>query len=165
MGRGRLLRPVLILGVAAAITACGAGASTSPIPAPTSVITPRATPTTAATQSPEVTSTTTAAESAAPSGATSVAMTGPPPRFDAANLTVTAGPQVRFFLTNRSHGTHTFAIGLSRDRALAVSDAVLVGRSAVLTVRGLKPGAYVIWCTIDDHAAEGMVGTLNVRAP
>ncbi len=92
-------------------------------------------------------------------------MTGPPPRFDIAHLSVTAAPDVAFFLTNRAHVPHTFAIGLSRDHALAVSSLVFVGDSAVLTVEGLTPGAYVFWCTIGDHGAEGMRGTLDVRAP
>jgi plastocyanin len=68
-----------------------------------------------------------------------------------------------FFLTNDAHTFHTLAIGPAVGTILAVSDSVPVGRSAVFTVRGLKPGSYRIWCTIDSHAAEGMVGTLMVH--
>jgi uncharacterized cupredoxin-like copper-binding protein len=40
---------------------------------------------------------------------------------------------------------------------------VLQGKAAVFTVRGLRAGEYVIWCTIDGHAEEGMVGTLILK--
>jgi uncharacterized cupredoxin-like copper-binding protein len=93
-------------------------------------------------------------------------MTGPPPRFVPDSLTVAAGQDAVFFLTNHSHGVHTFALGPSRDAPpLAGSTGVLLGDSALFTVHGLKPGAYVFWCTVDDHANEGMVGALTVAAP
>jgi uncharacterized cupredoxin-like copper-binding protein len=40
--------------------------------------------------------------------------------------------------------------------------SVRVNHSAVFTVHGLDAGEYVIWCDVDNHAAEGMVGTLTV---
>ena len=106
---------------------------------------------------------TTVAATKAPTGAIRIGMIGPPPRFRPDKLTVTAGVLV-FFLTNTSLHYHTIAIGPAiLGNVLAASDAVQVGRSAVFTVRGLPRGAYAIWCTVDDHAAEGMVGTLTVR--
>lgn len=99
----------------------------------------------------------------APKGATRVAFLGPPPHCGPADLTVSAG-DVSFFLTNTSLTFHDIAIGPTLlGTALAVSDNVEVGRSAVFTVRRLPPGTYAIWCTIDSHAAEGMTGTLTVR--
>ncbi len=93
-------------------------------------------------------------------------MTGPPPRFVPDSLTVASGQDAVFFLTNHSHGVHTFTLGPSRTAPpLAGSTGVLLGHSALFSVHGLKPGAYVFWCTVDDHANEGMVGTLTVTAP
>lgn len=89
-------------------------------------------------------------------------MTGPPPQFAPAALTVKAGNEV-FFLSNVSHGTHSFAIGpADRSSHCAVSDPLRAGETAVFSVQGLKPGTYAFWCTIDGHAQEGMVGTLSV---
>lgn len=89
-------------------------------------------------------------------------MAGPPPHYVPSDLTAKAGDVV-FFVTNTSHGTHTLAIGRVMGTSLATSRAVLVGHAAAFTVHGLHAGDYLIWCTIDDHAAEGMVGTLTVR--
>ena len=111
--------------------------------------------------SAELTSTTEPA-TAAPPGAITVEASGPPPRFTPKDLTVDAGDVV-FFYTNVSHGTHTLAIGRSLQAKLTRSDSVRGGQAVTLTVHGLRPGAYVIWCTIGDHAAEGMVGTLTVK--
>jgi plastocyanin len=100
---------------------------------------------------------------AAPAGSIRVHLAGPPPHYEPADLTAIAG-DVTFFLDNTSEGIHTLAIGPQLYQPLAVSAQVEPGRSAVFTVIGLTAGRYVIWCTIDDHAAEGMVGTLTVSA-
>jgi plastocyanin len=76
-------------------------------------------------------------------------------------LTAAAGDVV-FFLDNASPGIHMLAIGPNLDTPLAVSSSVRVGHSAVFTVHGLDAGEYAIWCPVDNHAAEGMVGTLTV---
>jgi uncharacterized cupredoxin-like copper-binding protein len=68
-----------------------------------------------------------------------------------------------FYLHNRSQGIHTLAIGRELHKALATSANVLQGKAAVFTVHGLGAGEYVIWCTIDGHAGEGMVGTLILK--
>jgi plastocyanin len=88
-------------------------------------------------------------------------MVGPPPRYRPDKLTALPGVVV-FFLVNLSHGVHTLAIGPEVGDFLVVSDTVLVGHPQAFSVRGLQPGNYAIWCTIDDHAEEGMVGTLTV---
>ncbi len=105
---------------------------------------------------------TTVPASAAPVGAVVVRLAGPPPRFEPATLTTKPGDLV-YFLDNDSLGTHTLAIGLSIGEILAVSGNVESGRAAVFTVHGLQPGRYVTWCTIGDHTALGMVGTLTVE--
>jgi plastocyanin len=97
----------------------------------------------------------------APAGAISVDMTGPPPKFVPADLVAPTGDLV-FFLHNKSQGIHTLAIGRELHKALVSSSQVLHGQAAVFTVRGLQAGHYVIWCTIDGHAEEG-VGTLTVN--
>ena len=68
-----------------------------------------------------------------------------------------------FFLHNKSKGIHTLAIGRELHKPLVASSPVPQGQTAVFTVHGLEAGHYVIWCTIDDHAAEGMVGTLTLN--
>jgi plastocyanin len=114
-----------------------------------------------ASSKPEANSTTEPATSA-PAGAISVDMTGPPPKFVPADLVAPTGDLV-FFLHNKSQGIHTLAIGRELHKALVSSSQVLHAQAAVFTVRGLQAGHYVIWCTIDGHAEEGMVGTLTVN--
>jgi uncharacterized cupredoxin-like copper-binding protein len=84
---------------------------------------------------------------------------------------VFAGDNV-FFLVNASQGTHDLTIGpLSsiqgtawhKNNFLASSATVAPGQSAAFSVHGLKPGRYAFWCTIDDHAEEGMFGTISVK--
>lgn len=113
-----------------------------------------------ATPTPEVSSSTEPAASP-PAGAITVELAGPPPHFVPADLSVPAGDLV-FFLHNRSPGIHTLAIGHELHKILAASSNVTPGKAAAFTVHGLAAGQYVIWCTIDGHAEEGMVGTLTV---
>jgi plastocyanin len=136
------------------LTGCSGAASTSGSPA-TSVAA-AATP----SPTPGITATSVAA-TVAPSGSIRIEMVGPPPRYRPDKVTAHAGVVV-FFLVNLSHGVHTLAIGPEVGDFLVVSDTVLVGHPQAFTVRGLQPGTYAIWCTIDDHAEEGMVGTLTV---
>lgn len=105
---------------------------------------------------------TTVPATAAPAGSTQVQLAGPPGHFEPADLTATAG-DIAFFLDNTSAGTHSLAIGPALHESLAESANVLNGRAALFTVQGLQTGAYIIWCTVDNHAAEGMVGTLTVK--
>ncbi|MEA2610148.1 MAG: Copper binding protein plastocyanin/azurin family [Chloroflexota bacterium] len=105
---------------------------------------------------------TTVPASEAPAGAVRVQLAGPPGHFDPAELTATSGDVV-FFLNNVSPGVHSLAIGPALHESLAESANVLNGRAAVFTVNGLQAGHYIIWCTVSNHAAEGMVGTLVVK--
>lgn len=142
------------LAVLAIVSACSVPPSVLPATSSPAARTPgqHASPT------PEASSTTEPATSA-PAGAIDVEMAGPPGHFVPADLTAPAGDLV-FYLHNRSHGIHTLAIGRELHKALVTSASVLQGKAAVFTVRGLRAGEYVIWCTIDAHAEEGMVGTL-----
>lgn len=139
----------------------GATAAPSILPSASSVATPTVVPTVAPT--PSAVTSTTVASSSAPQGAVPVAFMGPPPRFGPANLTVKASDLV-FYLSNTSHAAHNVAIGAKvSGSAFAISRLVEVGTSAVYTVRGLTPGTYAFWCTISDHAAAGMFGSLTVN--
>jgi plastocyanin len=159
------------------LSACGAAAAS---PAPTTstgtgTVPPSAEATflatAAASAAPELSSTTVRATSA-PDGAVTVEMTGPPPHYVPRAVTAKAG-EVVFFLDNTSlQGIHTLAIDraplvFANDRVtntpLAVSDKVIYRQAATFTVEGLKAGTYFIWCTIDNHAREGMTGTLTVN--
>jgi hypothetical protein len=48
---------------------------------------------------------------------------------------------------------------------LAGSDNIAADASGPLDLTGLAPGSYQVWCTLPEHAAEGMVNTLVIRAP
>ena len=145
---------VLVAGCSAAPSATETVTkSSSAAASPTSPASPSATP---------VLDSTTEDAEEAPAGSILVDMTGPPPRFEPDALTAAAGDVV-FFLDNLSPGIHNLAIGHSLDETLVVSSSVRVNHSAVFTVRGLERGEYVIWCAVDNHAAEGMVGTLTVE--
>jgi plastocyanin len=128
---------------------------------------------TAASASPKATpefNSTMASATSAPAGAVTIELSGPPPHYVPAGVSATAG-DVTFFLTNRSVGAHTLAIGhgplemvgeFVRNTPVAASSAVNIGKSATFTVYGLPAGTYAIWCTISNHAFEGMRGTLTV---
>jgi plastocyanin len=97
-------------------------------------------------------------------------MAGPPPHYLPNDLTTRTGNTV-FFVTNTSRGTHNIAVGrgplkFKLGRAtnvpLALSGNVLINTTATFSVDRLPPGAYLFWCTISDHAQEGMNGTLTV---
>lgn len=140
----------------AGLTALSACSSTALLPSPAA-----SAPAEHATSTSEASSTSEPAASA-PAGAIMVELAGPPPHFVPADLMAAAGDLV-FFLHNRSPGTHTLAIGRELHKALATSSNVPKGEAAVFTVHGLRAGDYLIWCTIDGHAGEGMVGTLTLK--
>ena len=81
------------------------------------------------------------------------------------DVTVPSGT-FTFFLVNpadKSSATHTMAVGVHVGQPIVSSAAVALGTSAIFAVSGLPPGHYMMWCTIDGHAAEGMVGSLTVH--
>ncbi len=86
-------------------------------------------------------------------------------KFHPGDISVAAG-KVVFFLVNpsgKSTSAHAMAIGHRVGELLVASTTVLLGKSVTFTVTGLSAGRYTIWCPIDGHAAEGMVGSLTVR--
>lgn len=104
-------------------------------------------------------------DAAEPAGSLSVEMANAPFRFLPEALAVPPGDAI-FFLMNTAPGgefpIHNMAIGPSLGEIMAVSSPIRPGVSASFSVSGLEEGEYVIWCTIDDHADQGMVGTLTV---
>ena len=96
-------------------------------------------------------------------------MAGPPPHYVPAELVVPSGDVV-FFVSNTSLGNHNIAIAtgpleFTNDRVTNVpsvlSGIVLSGHKATFSIEAIPPGSYVFWCTLSDHAAEGMHGTLT----
>jgi plastocyanin len=111
---------------------------------------------------------TTKIDAKAPAGATRVTL-GPNPgqvafAYDPgtkAPLTLKAGTFVIEFM-NPSIGfmPHDIAIGPELYAPWVSSDPVEPNHSEVFTVQNLPAGRYAFWCTVDGHAAQGMVGTL-----
>lgn len=165
----RSLLPVLV-----AVGALAAGACSSPSPAASAAVASSAAaataPTPAIATGPAASSapsapvgpiSTTVPATSAPAGSIRVELAGPPGRFEPADLTASAG-EIVYFLENSSPGFHTLAIGLELHKILAVSTTVAPGDAAIFTVHGLGTGNYTIWCSIGDHSALGMVGTLTI---
>ena len=76
--------------------------------------------------------------------------------FDAADLTVAQGDSIE--VTNDGAIPHNYTVD---GEGVATSD-LEGGASEELTV-DLEPGEYEVICTIADHAAQGMTGTLTVE--
>jgi plastocyanin len=146
---------------ASAAAPSSTGAPSSPSPAAAS-----ATAAPSLAPSAELLASTTESATEAPTGSVEVEMFGPPPQFREQSYSAAAG-KVVFFLRNTSpnvsHGMHALAIGPELHSAVAVSDDIRGGSSAVFTVEGLEAGAYVIWCPLRDHAELGMVSALTVQ--
>lgn len=100
----------------------------------------------------------------APAGAITITMNAPPPRFTPDDVTANAGTVIFFLVNDRdSSEAHNMLIGTDVETpALANSETLLPGHSAVFTVHDLAPGTYAIWCTYNHHVSSGMVGTLTV---
>ena len=156
MSLGCATARALALAVSLLLAACAAsGASTSSS-------TPASTPSVAASAS-GLSATTTPAR-AAPEGAISVSMTSF--IFMPMSLTAKAGT-VAFFLRDDDPDSapatsHNLVIGPDQAHPLAVSGYVAKGQPAVFTVDSIAAGRYVIWCSVPNHANNGMVGTLTV---
>jgi uncharacterized cupredoxin-like copper-binding protein len=93
-------------------------------------------------------------------------MAGPPPRFLTPNLTAPAG-KIVFFLVNTGvegdpRADHVFVIGPKVPEQMVKSDRVKPNMPVAFTVEDLPAGEYAIWCTLNDHYSQGMVGTLTI---
>jgi plastocyanin len=75
------------------------------------------------------------------------------------SLSAPAG-EVTFVLTNASPVPHNLSI--EKDgQDLGATDVISGGATAELTLN-LKPGSYEFYCSVGDHEAAGMKGTLTV---
>jgi plastocyanin len=160
-------------GGAAATTSSAAGASiqtSSASSSPTAVASLQARPTAMPAPRPEFSSSTEPA-TAAPIDAIALEMAGPPPHYLPKELVAPSGGLV-FFVSNTSLGNHNIAIALGpltfanyfvTNVPAALSGVVLTGHKATFSTDPIPPGSYVFWCTISDHASEGMHGTLTVN--
>jgi plastocyanin len=92
--------------------------------------------------------------------------------FNPAAITVAAG-DVTFVLNNTTAASHNMIIGPEAPTCTATActfgpvtaagPSVPTGSSPTpFTVEGLAAGTYSYWCSIQDHAALGMIGTLTV---
>ena len=111
--------------------------------------------------------TTTEPTEVAPAGAI-VLTVGPGKNYEPDLITAPAAGTLTFYIDMSEaddHLNHNFRIGaeLPPGLAIATSDLIDAGESAVVTVTGLEPGTYAFWCNIDDHYFYGMTGTLVVE--
>jgi uncharacterized cupredoxin-like copper-binding protein len=99
----------------------------------------------------------------APPGAIDV-QAGFGPKFVPKRITAAAGTVV-FFLHNlpTEPVQHSFIIGKKLYEPIAIGPTLSPRESVIFTVFDLEPGQYVFWCAIEDHAADGMTGTLTIK--
>jgi plastocyanin len=98
----------------------------------------------------------------APSTPTTVAVEADPGgqlAFVQKSLSAPAG-EVTFVLTNASSVPHDLSIEKG-DEDLGATEVISGGATAELTVN-LEPGTYEFYCSVGDHEASGMKGTLTV---
>jgi plastocyanin len=69
---------------------------------------------------------------------------------------------VTLFLVNSGSLEHDMVVTDSTGKEIAKSSLVKAGQAAVLDVPNLTTGTYQFYCSVDDHKANGMTGTLNV---
>jgi plastocyanin len=79
--------------------------------------------------------------------------------LDPSDPTAAAGA-VTFNVSNDGSTVHDLEV--EGNGIAEATDPIEAGSSAELTV-DLEPGEYKIYCTIGDHAAQGMEGTLTVN--
>lgn len=159
--RAGIIAALSVVAIGSMVTACGQqGGTASAAPSIVASVAESA----AESAEPAVTATTEPATEA-PDDAVVVEV-GPGPNFIPEELSVPPGT-VTFFLDGSAieEGiTHNMNIGLELppEAPLVASDFLTAGESATFTVSGLEPGSYVFWCSVDEHHAIGMVGTLEV---
>ena len=103
--------------------------------------------------------TTMAADRAIDAGATQVAITARNTRFEPAEIRVQSGEFVVIRFTNADPVFHDWNV-----EGLANVDAgARPGQTQQIRVRLDRPGTYRIVCTVEGHAASGMVGTVVVE--
>jgi plastocyanin len=175
----RFLPAGLAMMILAACSATAPTATSSPTQSPTPTTAPTPTATAAPTPSPSP-EPTEAAPTPSPTSADiavymsgSLAGTAEQLFFNPATITVPTG-DITFVLNNTTVGlSHNMIIGPDAPACTAsgctfgpvtaAGPAVAAGGAPrSFTVEGLAAGTYSYWCSIKDHAALGMIGTLTV---
>ncbi len=105
------------------------------------------------------TATTSTEESAPTGGGATVDISETEFQLDPADPTAEAG-SVTFNVSNDGQTVHNLEV--EGNGVEEVTDSIEAGGSAELTV-DLEPGEYEIYCSIGDHAEQGMEGTLTVN--
>jgi plastocyanin len=90
--------------------------------------------------------------------AQTLAVTATDFRFDPAELRADGG-EVAVALTNDGGAPHALAI---RGHGVDESSDVIDGGDSTELTTSVEDGTYEIYCPVDDHEAQGMVGTLTV---
>lgn len=85
-------------------------------------------------------------------------VTGSPFKFEPSTLKVNKGDTVKITFTN-SAGTHDFTI----DALKVKTKTLAAGESEVVEFTADKVGTYEYYCSVGNHRAMGMKGTLTVE--
>lgn len=85
-------------------------------------------------------------------------VTGSPFKFDPASITVKKGDTVRINFTN-AEGMHDWVI----DEFNARTKVIKGGESETIEFVADKAGSFEYYCSVGNHRAQGMVGTLVVE--
>jgi plastocyanin len=168
----------LAMMILAACSAAAPTATSSPTQSPTPTTAPTPTATAATTPSPSPQPTEAAPTPSPTSAGIAVyfggigAANGIQLFFNPTAITVPAG-DITFVLNNTTAAAHNMIIGPDSPTCTATActfgpvtaagPSVPAGSAPKsFTVEGLAAGTYSYWCSIEDHAALGMVGTLTV---
>ena len=148
----------------AVATACGGAAATA---SPSGSGSSEGASPSASSSQTAMLQTTTEPAAEAPAGAF-VLTVGPGKNYEPDLITAPAAESLTFYIDMSEADdqlNHNFRIGpeLPPGLAIATSDLIYAGESAVVTVTGLEPGTYAFWCNVDDHYVYGMTGTLVVE--
>jgi plastocyanin len=95
------------------------------------------------------------------SGGKPIAVTADEYKFDPSNIVVNSSGPVRIRLTNDGSQAHDLHVERDGDD-LGGTPVFGPGQTKTATVK-LTPGKYDFLCTVGDHAAQGMKGTLTVK--
>ena len=143
--------PILATGAAAlalALAACGSSSKSS-----------------SATSSPVSPTSSTAATASAPAAAASTLTQAADPsgqlKFVKPSLSAKAG-KVTIQFTNSSPVPHNLTIQQGTGGAIVGATPTFSGGGTKTLTVTLKPGTYTFYCSVDDHRAAGMHGTLTV---
>jgi plastocyanin len=82
--------------------------------------------------------------------------------FDTKSLSAKSGDvTIDFDNPNKAIG-HDVCVEAEGDQELGCSQ-VVTGSSTTLDLKGVKPGTYTFYCSVDSHKEAGMEGTLTVQ--